>query len=111
MKATVALAEKEARAHVQYRQSAGLRKGMGGWKSTIRGRFSIPRSSRIWTSKRSGKVCKLLARFEPHDGQSKDQLRTPVLLLSFSSVQTFASAVQGHWGSESRLHGVLDVAL
>jgi predicted transposase YbfD/YdcC len=35
---------------------------------------------------------------------------TRSFLLSFSSVQTFASAVRSHWEIENRLHWMLDVA-
>ena len=41
---------------------------------------------------------------------SEQSSETRYFLLSFAAVNTFASAVRGHWGIENSLHWVLDVA-
>jgi predicted transposase YbfD/YdcC len=111
VKATFLLAEKEAFAFVQAESERKVEKGHG--RLEIREYWTI-RDQEILEhldpeKKWKGLQALGMVRAERRIDQAVSR-ETRYFLLSFSSVQTFASAVRSHWGIENRLHWVLDVA-
>jgi len=111
VKATFALAEKEAFAHVQAEADRRVEKGHG--RLEIREYWTI-RDTEILShldpqKKWKGLQALGMVRAERRIDQEISR-ETRYFLLSFPSVQTFAYAVRGHWGIENSLHWVLDVA-
>jgi predicted transposase YbfD/YdcC len=111
VKATFALAEKEAFAFVQAESKRKVEKGHG--RLEIREYWTI-RDKEILEhldpeTKWKGLQALGMVRAERRIDQEISR-ETRYFLLSFSSVQTFASAVRSHWGIENSLHWVLDVA-
>jgi predicted transposase YbfD/YdcC len=111
VKATFLLAEKEAFAFVQAESERKVEKGHG--RLEIREYWTI-RDKEILEhldpeKKWKGLQALGMVRAERRIDQAVSR-ETRYFLLSFSSVQTFASAVRSHWGIENRLHWVLDVA-
>jgi predicted transposase YbfD/YdcC len=111
VKATFALAEKEAFACVQAESERRIEKGHGrleireDW--TIRDREILEHldPEKKWKGLQALGMVRAQRRVEQEISRE-----TRSFLLSFSSVQTFAYAVRSHWGSENSLHWVLDVA-
>lgn len=111
VKATFALAEKEAFAHVQAESDRRVEKGHG--RLEIREYWTL-RDKEILEhldpeKKWKGLQALGMVRAERRIHQEVSR-ETRYFLLSFSSVQTFAYAVRSHWGIENSLHWVLDVA-
>jgi predicted transposase YbfD/YdcC len=111
VKTTFLLAEKEAFAFVQAESERKVEKGHG--RLEIREYWTI-RDQEILEhldpeKKWKGLQALGMVRAERRIDQAVSR-ETRYFLLSFSSVQTFASAVRSHWGIENRLHWVLDVA-
>jgi len=111
VKATFALAEKEAFAQVQAESDRRVEKGHG--RLEIREYWTI-RDAEILDyldpqKKWKGLQALGMVRAERRIDQEISR-ETRYFLLSFPSVQTFAHAVRSHWGIENSLHWVLDVA-
>jgi predicted transposase YbfD/YdcC len=111
VKATFALAEKEAFAHMQAESERCVEKGHG--RLEVREYWTI-RDAELLEYLDSQKKWKGLrgigmVRAERRMGQEISR-ETRYFLLSSSSVKTFAYAVRSHWGIENSLHWVLDVA-
>jgi predicted transposase YbfD/YdcC len=111
VQATFALAEKEAFANVQAQSDRWVEKGHG--RLEVREYWTIGDAEILdyldphkkWKGLRAiGMV-----RAERYIEQEVSR-ETRYFLLSFSSVNTFAYAVRGHWGIENSLHWVLDIA-
>ena len=111
VKATFLLAEKEAFACVQAESERRVEKGHG--RLEIREYWTISDKEIMEhldpEKKWKGLQAIGMVRAERRIDQAVSR-ETRYFLLSFSSVQTFASAVRNHWGIENRLHWVLDVA-
>jgi predicted transposase YbfD/YdcC len=111
VKATFALAEKEAFAFVQAESERHIEKGHGRLEIrqywTIRDREILEHLD--LEKKWKGLQALGMVRAERRIDQEISR-ETRYFLLSFSSVQTFAYAVRSHWGIENSLHWVLDVA-
>jgi predicted transposase YbfD/YdcC len=111
VKATFAMAEKEAFATVQYESDRTVEKGHG--RLEIRNYWTISDAAILnyldpekrWKGLRGIGMVQAQRRI----GQEVTK-ETRYFLLSFPSVKTFAYAVRGHWGIENSLHWVLDVA-
>jgi len=111
VKATFALAEKEAFAYVQAESERRVEKGHG--RLEIREYWTL-RDTEILSyldpqKKWKGLQALGMVRAQRRIGQEISQ-ETRYFLLSFSSVHTFAHAVRSHWGIENSLHWVLDVS-
>jgi predicted transposase YbfD/YdcC len=111
VKATFALAEKEAFANVQAESQRYVEKGHG--RLEVREYWTI-RDAEIldyldpqkkWKGLRAIGMVRAERRIEQEVSRE-----SRYFLLSFSSVNTFAYAVRSHGGIENRLHWVLDVA-
>jgi predicted transposase YbfD/YdcC len=111
VKATFALAEKEAFAYVQAESERRVEKGHG--RLEIREYWTIHDTEILDyldpQKKWKGLQALGMVRAERRIDQEVTQ-ETRYFLLSFSSVHTFAYAVRNHWGIENSLHWVLDVA-
>jgi predicted transposase YbfD/YdcC len=111
VKATFALAEKEAFATVQASSERFVEKGHGRLEVreywTIRDREILEYldPQKKW----KGLQAIGIVRSQRCIGQEVSR-ETRYYLLSFSSVKQFALAVRSHWGIENSLHWVLDVA-
>jgi predicted transposase YbfD/YdcC len=111
VKATFALAEKEAFATVPSESDRTIEKDHG--RLEIRNYWTISEPEILtyldpekrWKGLRGIGMVKAERRIGPEVTQE-----TRYFLLSFSSVKTFAYAVRSHWGIENSLHWVLDVA-
>ncbi len=111
VKATFALAEKEAFAHVQAETDRRVEKGHG--RMEVREYWTIHDAEILdyldpqkkWKGLRAIGMVRAERRIEQEISRE-----TRYFLLSFSSVNTFAYAVRGHWAIENSLHWVLDVA-
>ena len=111
VKATFALAEQEAFAHLQAEADRRVEKGHG--RLEIREYWTI-RDTEILDyldphQKWKGLQAIGMVRAERRIAQEISR-ETRYFLLSFPAVQTFAHAVRSHWGIENSLHWVLDVA-
>jgi predicted transposase YbfD/YdcC len=111
VKATFALAEKEAFAHVQAESHRRVEKGHG--RLEIREYWMIHDTEILNyldpQKKWKGLQAIGMVRAERRINQEISR-ETRYFLLSFPSVQIFAHAVRSHWGIENSLHWVLDVA-
>jgi predicted transposase YbfD/YdcC len=111
VKATFALAEKEAWATVQAESDRTVEKGHG--RLEIRDYWTISDPEILeyldpvkrWKGLRGIGMVRAERRID-----QKVTKETRYFLLSFPSVKTFAYAVRSHWGIENSLHWVLDVA-
>jgi predicted transposase YbfD/YdcC len=111
VKATFALAEKEAWATTQSEADRTVEKDHG--RREIRNYWTISAPEILeyldpekrWKGLRGIGMVKAERRI----GQEISQ-ETRYFLLSFPSVKTFSSAVRSHWGIENSVHWVLDVA-
>lgn len=111
VKATFALAEKEAFAYVQGESERSVEKGHG--RLEIREYWTLRDTELLEyldpQKKWKGLQALGMVRAERRIDQEISR-ETRYFLLSFSSVHTFAHAVRSHWGIENSLHWVLDVA-
>lgn len=111
VKATFALAEKEAFTQVQAESYRHVEKGHG--RLEIREYWTIcdPAILEHLDPEQKWKGLQALGMVRAERRSEQEVSReTRYFLLSFSSVQTFAYAVRSHWGIENSLHWVLDVA-
>jgi predicted transposase YbfD/YdcC len=111
VKATFALAEKEAFAHVRTESERFVEKDHG--RLEIREYWTISDAEILEyldpQKKWKGLRAVGMVKAERHIGPEVSK-ETRYFLLSFPSVKTFAYAVRSHWGIENSLHWVLDVA-
>lgn len=111
VKATFALAEKDAWAHLQEESERSVEKGHG--RLEIREYWTIPDPAILdyldpdkrWKGLRGIGMVRAQRRLDQEISQE-----TRSFLLRFLSVKTLAYAVRSHWGSENSLPWVLDVA-
>ncbi len=111
VQATFALAEQEAFANVQAQSDRWVEKGHG--RLEVREYWTIGDAEILDyldpQKKWKGLRAIGMVRAERYIEQEVSR-ETRYFLLSFSSVNTFAYAVRGHWGIENSLHWVLDIA-
>ena len=111
VKATFALAEKDGFPSQYWESSRQVEKGHGRLEIREHWTLSDPEilayldPEQKWKGLRGIGVVRAERRME-----QKTTKETRYFLLSFSSVNTFATAVRSHWGIENSLHWVLDVA-
>jgi predicted transposase YbfD/YdcC len=111
VKATFALAEKDGFASPYWESDRQVEKGHGRLEIREQWTLSDPEilayldPEHQWKGLRGIGVVRAERRME-----QKTTKETRYFLLSFSSVQTFATAVRSHWGIENSLHWVLDIA-
>ena len=111
VKATFALAEQDGFPSQSWESSRQVEKGHG--RLEIREYWTLSDAELLayldpeqkWKGLRGIGVVRAERRME-----QKTTKETRYFLLSFSSVNTFATAVRSHWGIENSLHWVLDVA-
>lgn len=111
VKATFALAEKDHFQNVEYESNHTVEKDHG--RLEIRNYWTISDPAILqyldpekrWRGLRGIGMVRAERRID-----QEISVETRYFLLSFSSVNTFAYAVRGHWGIENSLHWVLDVA-
>lgn len=111
VKATFALAEKEAKACMQAASDRYVEKGHGRLEIREYWTISDPEILNYLDPQKKWKGLRAIGmvRAQRRIGQ-KVSRETRYFLLSFSAVKTFAYAVRSHWGIENSLHWVLDVA-
>jgi predicted transposase YbfD/YdcC len=111
VKATFALAEKDAWRDLQEASVRNVEKGHGRLEIREYWTISDPAILDYLDAEKRWKGLRGIGmvRAERHIGQESSQ-ETRYFLLSFPSVKTFAYAVRSHWGIENSLHWVLDVA-
>lgn len=111
VKATFAMAEKEGFSSQHWESSRKVEKDHGRLEIREHWTLSDPEilayldPEHQWKGLRGIGVVRAERRMEQQTTKE-----TRYFLLSFSSVQTFATAVRCHWGIENSLHWVLDVA-
>jgi predicted transposase YbfD/YdcC len=111
VKATFALAEKDGFPSQYWESSRQVEKGHGRLEIREHWTLSDPEilayldPEQNWKGLRGIGVVRSERRME-----QKTTKETRYFLLSFSSINTFATAVRSHWGIENSLHWVLDVA-
>lgn len=111
VKATFALAEKDAWANLQEESERRVEKGHGRleireyWTITDPAILDYLDPDKRWKGLRGIGMVRAQRRI---DQQISQEIR--YFLLSFPSVKTLAYAVRSHWGIENSLHWVLDVA-
>ena len=111
VKATFALAEKDAWADLQEESERRVEKGHGRleireyWTITDPAILDYLDPDKRWKGLRGIGMVRAQRRIDQQISQE-----TRYFLLSFSSVKTLAYAVRSHWGIENSLHWVLDVA-
>ncbi|GHO63060.1 H repeat-associated protein YdcC [Ktedonobacter sp. SOSP1-52] len=111
VKATFALAEKDGFASPYWELDRQVEKGHGRLEIREQWTLSDPEilayldPQHQWKGLRGIGVVRAQRRME-----QKTTKETRYFLLSFSSVNTFATAVRSHWGIENSLHWVLDIA-
>ncbi len=111
VKATFALAEKDGFPGQYWESSRQVEKGHGRLEIREHWTLNDPEilayldPEQKWKGLRGIGVVRAERRME-----QKTTKEMRYFLLSFSSVNTFATAVRSHWGIENSLHWVLDVA-
>ncbi|GHO62565.1 H repeat-associated protein YdcC [Ktedonobacter sp. SOSP1-52] len=111
VKATFALAEKDGFASPYWELDRQVEKGHGRLEIREQWTLSDPEilayldPQHQWKGLRGIGVVRAQRRMK-----QKTTKETRYFLLSFSSVNTFATAVRSHWGIENSLHWVLDIA-
>ncbi|GHO65822.1 H repeat-associated protein YdcC [Ktedonobacter sp. SOSP1-52] len=111
VKATFALAEKDGFASPYWELDRQVEKGHGRLEIREHWTLSDPEilayldPQHQWKGLRGIGVVRAQRRMK-----QKTTKETRYFLLSFSSVNTFATAVRSHWGIENSLHWVLDIA-
>ena len=111
VKATFALAEKDAWADLQEESERRVEKGHGRleireyWTITDPAILDYLDPDKRWKGLRGIGMVRAQRRIDQQISQE-----TRYVLLSFPSVKTLAYAVRSHWGIEYSLHWVLDVA-
>ena len=111
VKATFALAEKDAWADLQEESERRVEKGHGRleireyWTITDPAILDYLDPDKRWKGLRGIGMVRAQRRIDQVISQE-----TRYFLLSFPSVKTLAYAVRSHWGIENSLHWVLDVA-
>jgi len=111
VKATFALAEKDGFASPYWESDRQVEKGHGRLEIREQWTLSDPEilayldPEHQWKGLRGIGVVRAERRME-----QKTTKETRYFLLSFSSVNTFATAIRSHWGIENSLHWVLDIA-
>jgi predicted transposase YbfD/YdcC len=111
VKATFALAEKDAWADLQGESERSVEKGHGRleireyWTITDPAILDYLDPDKRWKGLRGIGMVRAERRIDQEISQE-----TRYFLLSFPSVKTLAYAVRSHWGIENSLHWVLDVA-
>ena len=111
VKATFALAEKDAWADLQEESERSVEKGHGRleireyWTITDPAILDYLDPHKRWKGLRGIGMVRAERRIDQEISQE-----TRYFLLSFPSVKTLAYAVRSHWGIENSLHWVLDVA-
>jgi predicted transposase YbfD/YdcC len=111
VKATFALAEKDGFASPYWESDRQVEKGHGRLEIREQWTLSDPEilayldPKHQWNGLRGIGIVRAERRME-----QKTTKETRYFLLSFSSINTFATAVRSHWGIENSLHWVLDVA-
>jgi len=111
VKATFALAEKDAWADLQEESERRVEKGHGRleireyWTITDPAILDYLDPDKRWKGLRGIGMVRAQRRIDQQISQE-----TRYFLLSFPSVKTLAYAVRSHWGIENSLHWVLDVA-
>ena len=111
VQATFALAEQEAFANVQAESHRCVEKGHGRLEIREYWTISDPAILAYLDPQKRWKDLRGIGMVRA-ERRMRDQIsrETRYFLLSFPSVNTFASAVRSHWGIENSLHWVLDVA-
>jgi predicted transposase YbfD/YdcC len=111
VKATFALAEKDAWADLQAESERSVEKGHGRleireyWTITDPAILDYLDPDKRWKGLRGIGMVRAERRIDQEISNE-----TRYFLLSFPSVKTLAYAVRSHWGIENSLHWVLDVA-
>jgi predicted transposase YbfD/YdcC len=111
VKATFALAEKDGFADVQEESVRRVEKGHGRLEKREYWTISDPAILAYLDPEQKWKGLRGIGMVRSQR-RIKDEVsrETRYFLLSFSSTNTFATAVRSHWGIENSLHWVLDVA-
>lgn len=111
VKATFALAEKEAFVGLGCEADRSIEKGHGRLEIRDYWTISDPEILEYLDREKRWKGLRAIEMVRAERRMDQAITReTRYLLLSFPSVKTFAYAVRSHWGIENSLHWVLDIA-
>jgi predicted transposase YbfD/YdcC len=111
VKATFALAEKEACVGLQWESHRSVEKGHGRLEIREYWTISDPAILEYLDPHKRWKGLRGIGMVRAERRMDQEITKeTRYFLLSFLSVKTFAYAVRSHWGIENCLHWVLDVA-